>query len=1194
MTANGNVATFNPILSFLTGAHNNLGLLGSTEQAKSAMFYLVPYQGKNKFPIQQSLVVIDAAIKHCQKHESKTVKDDLGTAQRTSKQLLSRILNQMHLQLELSDYQIAAALLELPSTIECDKYEYGNPSALSSFRLALQMEKDNEDFLDKLYDHLADMQDLHRSNLQSSLNLHPNNTPNATQTVEDDNWSMGSFIVEDSDDSDDSDNDSSHSNASIDARDLKEAEARAKKHIEAPFNRNDLLNSLGYTDIIKLKNQLTANGIEAGMEPRKIIVPKVSHYLHRGNDLKCLNYYEYLGCVRFEKEAAGKSKNAAQFPMDPAFEGATDCRHSIKLKQTTPILLGTCPPHPGEEPLEPLPHQFKTETRHLKRHKIWSLRHNVWKKKANDFARHHLLLFRPETIHSNFSYTWNDLVDWTQQLTNDHSIISKFRLMTLDNHIKKLRTSSAVKKMTLSRRSRARHLWTKEEREDHNTKAALQNSANFRKIQKLIDEAENTGAELTQRQMKEVQQSLQHDWQQNQDLLEALGINRSTINNQKVQFPRSVLCDRLCKDVQTVYKSMQDWDKDPKTGESDSADKDPSDITPEMHIRNKIREIQEKHGAENTTQQVELYKLYADHFAGTGPPPPAHVIIHGGPGMGKSNVRDHILDTATYFGKTSIQTAFQAINALQMPNGNTTASLISQNAEVQTVHLGAGLKDETVQNLRKQNITADSNVYIEEGSTQAPWHIAQLNRLVQLTTNNHDKPFGGCQTTTTADFTQLGPVNSGSIPRAIMEIHACDYIQRWWKKNKRKRNCNRKKPSQRLIDDKGSSDNNRFQPNHPYSTGANLLAQARIFELTQQQRAILDPGHIDFVSKHTYNGKPLHPNNIKERYDIGDKETLSRLEWILAPILVSTNRERRTLTHTKCIQFAIATQQVVIRWLTDYKKWIGRPDPEFISLAQSDPCFYEYFVKNAPAYIIANLFKSLHIVNGTKCTLHSIKFDPDVEAEIDACLLHGTPGEVITASAPPISINVELHLHSSTPQHVVTALQSFSIGEADDEIIIPILSAPFPKDDNRPTPVCGGEGFLPSKVTLEPRFPLTLAFAITVHKSQGMTMEKVIIALSKQPLAAASFSYEQLHVAFSRVVHSNDIRLLLAGKTEAEKWASLSHLSTLKQDPAIKFFLGGFRKFQELDDPNSDWTNDSWSPERANENFIRLIHAGLV
>ena len=365
----------------------------------------------------------------------------------------------------------------------------------------------------------------------------------------------------------------------------------------------------------------------------------------------------------------------------------------------------------------------------------------------------------------------------------------------------------------------------------------------------------------------------------------------------------------------------------------------------------------------------------------------------------------------------------------------------------------------------------------------------------------------------------------------------------------------------------------------------------------QGWRAIMDPQHIDFVSNHTCNGNPVHPNDIKERHLLGDKETLSKLEWILAPILVSTNRERRTLTHTKCIQFAIAKKQVVIRWLTECKNWIGKPDPAFVSLAQSDPCFYEYFVRFAPAYIIANLFKNLHIVNGTKCILHSIKFDPHVEREIQLCLRQAVPGEVITASAPPISINVQLILHKSTPQQVIDTLQSFSIATKDDPedaIIIPILSVSFPKDDTRPTPVYGGDNYLPSKVTLEPRFPLALAFAITVHKSQGMTMEKVIIALSKQPLAASSFSYEQLHVAFSRVVNSKHIRLLLSGKSEPEKWASLSYLSQLKQDPAIKFFLGGFRKFQELDDPNSDWTNDSWSAERANSNFIRLIYDGKV
>ena len=698
--------------------------------------------------------------------------------------------------------------------------------------------------------------------------------------------------------------------------------------------------------------------------------------------------------------------------------------------------------------------------------------------------------------------------------------------------------------------------------------------------------------------MKEVQKSLQHDSQQNDDLLQALKVNERVSAKQKMAPPRSVLSNKLCKEVQTVYKSMKDHDSAASAANPVAAQQQQHQqphLTPQAHIDDTISRIQQKHGPENTTQQVKLYKLYANHYAGTGPPPPSHVIIHGGPGVGKSSVRNHILATATHFGKSSVQTAFQAINAIQMPNGETTASLISQKPEVQTVKMGAGLKNETVQALRKRTITSDSTLHIEEGSTQAGWHVAQLSRLMQLTTGDHDRPFGGMQATTTADYTQIGPVSCGSIPRSIMDIHACTAIQKWWSKNKHKKSRDRKKPTKTLIDDKGSSDNNRHQPNHPYSVGANLVTNARIYELTQQQRAILDPRHIDFVTNHTYKGKPLHPNIIKDRYLLGDPITLSRLEWILAPILVSTNRERRTLTHTKCIQFALATGQAVIRWFTDFKKWMGKPDPAYISEALSDPCFYEYFVYCAPAFVIANLFKNLHIVNGTKCKMHSLKFDPEVEKEIETSLLHAVAGEVITASAPPIAVNIELDLDASTPTDIIESLRSFSMSaDDDDRIIIPILSSSFPKDDTRPTPVYGGDNFLPSKVTLEPRFPLTLAFAITSHKSQGMTMEKVIIALSKQPLAASSFSYEQVHVAFSRVVNSAHIRLLLSGKTEAEKWASLSYLSSLKQDPAIKFFLGGFRNFQELDDPNSDWTNDCWCPERANLNFLTLISHGQV
>jgi len=89
-------------------------------QAKGAMFYLIPYQGKNKFPVAQLLVVLNNALEHVQKYESRTTKGDKGTLQRTAKHLLQRTMNRMDLMMELSDCQVTAALLELPSMIMTD------------------------------------------------------------------------------------------------------------------------------------------------------------------------------------------------------------------------------------------------------------------------------------------------------------------------------------------------------------------------------------------------------------------------------------------------------------------------------------------------------------------------------------------------------------------------------------------------------------------------------------------------------------------------------------------------------------------------------------------------------------------------------------------------------------------------------------------------------------------------------------------------------------------------------------------------------------------------------------------------------------------------------------------------------------------------------------------------------------------
>ena len=113
-TANQYVASYNPPLSFCTGSHNNAVLLGGDQQAKAATFYLCPYMGKLKFPLQDCLVILQKALDHVSVHKS--VAEDSGTDNRTSKHILQRCLMKLNLQMELSGklpcaYQLCSMIL---------------------------------------------------------------------------------------------------------------------------------------------------------------------------------------------------------------------------------------------------------------------------------------------------------------------------------------------------------------------------------------------------------------------------------------------------------------------------------------------------------------------------------------------------------------------------------------------------------------------------------------------------------------------------------------------------------------------------------------------------------------------------------------------------------------------------------------------------------------------------------------------------------------------------------------------------------------------------------------------------------------------------------------------------------------------------------------------------------------------------
>ena len=156
------------------------------------------------------------------------------------------------------------------------------------------------------------------------------------------------------------------------------------------------------------------------------------------------------------------------------------------------------------------------------------------------------------------------------------------------------------------------------------------------------------------------------------------------------------------------------------------------------------------------------------------------------------------------------------------------------------------------------------------------------------------------------------------------------------------------------------------------------------------------------------------------------------------------------------------------------------------------------------------------MVNGTKIKYHSIVPKDDEQMEIIQNHLNSEPlGAILYLDEPPYAINVEI-VNVNTNKW-----EQFSI--CTDKTVIPILqNKTYSKW--KQTSIMGGENYQPSRVEVCSIFPLEPGIAITIHKAQGRTIQKVILCLSKRESANMNPKYAALYVALSRVKNKNDIR----------------------------------------------------------------------
>jgi len=170
-------------------------------------------------------------------------------------------------------------------------------------------------------------------------------------------------------------------------------------------------------------------------------------------------------------------------------------------------------------------------------------------------------------------------------------------------------------------------------------------------------------------------------------------------------------------------------------------------------------------------------------------------------------------------------------------------------------------KASVIQQLANDGFDTRGMLFIEEVSTQAPWHVVQLHRLCQMVNENYVDNYGGRQSYLTGDLTQLGPVNATSITRAVMEVYANEQVQLWLNSRRKP-----KAKSKETLIPSDTADGNRFLMNHPYRTGVELLTKNfRLFELTQQQRAIRDLKHTKQCLQN-FRGEHINLQRIVDNY----------------------------------------------------------------------------------------------------------------------------------------------------------------------------------------------------------------------------------------------------------------------------------------------------------------------------------------
>jgi hypothetical protein len=329
------------------------------------------YVVKDGNQLANVLSLIKKADEHLEAHPS--VADDVGTRTRTAQHLMTRLINAINSDVEISGQVAASALLGMPSNIFSSDFELCY--ILPALAHVQQLIKHGAEQLDD--EPALSLLDLSNADMMLLLAAQLDELPL-------DDAAAGDFDVTNGDEG-------TYGLAGDAGADAADGPSDDTMHDDD--------------------------------EPRVLrnFVAQHDTYRHRGEALADFTLYEFCGVLAVKKGAAESAAHAgagrpsnAKFPLDAQHSQSATHHLALKSKLDVPILAGhTVPPHPGPRRGDP-----------------------AWRRRANAFAAYVLTLHMPwnsETGVPDMPLTYESLVRYARRLSASTSYVDRARLFWIRN-----------------------------------------------------------------------------------------------------------------------------------------------------------------------------------------------------------------------------------------------------------------------------------------------------------------------------------------------------------------------------------------------------------------------------------------------------------------------------------------------------------------------------------------------------------------------------------------------------------------------------------------------------------------------------------------------------------------------------------------------------------------------------------------